>query len=298
MVSPICYGSWQASPKFWGDQPAEDLKAAMRKAFELGVNFFDTADAYGDGLSEQILGEALSDLPRDELVVATKVYWHFYEDGHRHPDLRADYVRRECDASLQRLNMDFVDLYQLHSWEPCTPLAETTEALEELKSAGKIRAYGVSNFSAEQLRLARSLGDYATHQPKYSLLDREIERDLLPLCQAEDVGVLCYSPLAMGLLTGKYEGTESFDDLRSDHPRFRGERFARLAGAVRGLQPLADKYGLSIVQLVLAATVAHPAVTCAIVGIKRPGQIEDAAGAMGKRIELPDLYEIRERLSE
>ena len=297
MVSPVCYGSWQLSPRFWGEVPVEDVKAAMRRAFEVGVNFYDTADAYGDGFSEQVMGEALADVPRDKIVVATKVYHHFYPDGHRHPDLSGKYVVEECNASLKRLRMDYLDLYQLHSFDPYTPLAETTEALERLREAGKIRSYGVSNFTVEQLRLARAVGDYATLQPRYSLLDREIEADLLPCCQAEDVGVLAYSSLALGLLTGKYEGTESFDDFRGRHPRFQGEKFKQLATAVRSLAPMAEKYGLTIVQLVLAATLAHPQLDVAIVGIKNPAQIEEAAGAMGKAVEREDYFAIRNALS-
>ena len=297
-VSPICYGSWQVSKKFWGETSSEDLTAAMRRAFEVGVNFYDTADAYGDGESERVLGRALAELPRDEIVVATKVYHHFYEDGHRHPDLCGKYVLEECDASLQRLQMDYVDLYQLHSWDPLAPLAETTEALEKLKKAGKIRAYGVSNFTVEQLRLARELGDYSTLQPRYSLLDREIESDLLPYCQGQDLGVLVFSPLSFGLLTGKFDGTESFTDLRATHPRFQGERFKKLTAAVRSLAPMAEEYGLSITQLALAATLAHPAVTCTIVGIKNPTQIEDAAGAMGETIRREDYFKIRELIRD
>jgi len=295
-VSPICYGSWQLSPRFWGDVPPDQVAAAMRRAFEVGVNFYDTADAYGDGLSESVMGEALADIPRDQIVVATKVYHHFYEDGHRHPDLSGRYLIEECDASLTRLKMDYIDLYQLHSFDQLTALAETTEALEKLRKAGKIRNYGVSNFTVEQFRAARNFGDYATCQPKYSLLDRKIEADLLPYCQAEDIGVLMYSPLEHGLLTGKYEGTETFTDHRAGAAVFQAERFKALAGAVRGLAPIAEGYGLTIVQLVLAATLAHPAVHCPIVGIKTAAQIEEAAGAMGKTIGREDYYAVRNAL--
>lgn len=297
-VSPICYGCWQASKKFWGDVPAEDLIAAMRRAFEVGVNFYDTADAYGDGESERLLGRAVAELPRGQIVVATKVYHHFHDDGRRHPDLSGKYVIEECHASLKRMGMDYVDLYQLHAWEPMTPLDETTAALERLRKDGKIRAYGASNFTVEQIRAARRAGDYSTLQPRYSLLDREIEADLLPYCQAEDMGVLCYSSLSFGMLTGKFDGTESFTDLRATHPRFAGEKFRKLAAAVRSLKPMAEKYGLTITQLALAATLAHPAITCPIVGIKNPAQIEEAAGAIGKTIQREDYYKIRDTLRE
>jgi aryl-alcohol dehydrogenase-like predicted oxidoreductase len=295
-VSPICYGSWQLSPSFWGEQPREVMIAAMRRAFEAGVNFYDTADAYGDGLSETVLGEALKPLPRDQIVVATKVYHRFYPDGHRHPDLSGKYLLDECDASLKRLQMDYVDLYQCHAFDPMTDLGETTEALERLKQAGKIRAYGASNFTVEQLRTARCFGDYATLQPRYNLLQAQAEADLLPYCQAEDVGVLVYSPLYHGLLTGKYTGSETFTDLRKGYPDFQGERFKELAARVRALASIAEKHSLSIVQLVLAATLMSPMLHCAIVGVKTPEQIADAAGAMGKTLGREDYFAVRRTL--
>lgn len=292
-VSPICYGTWQLSPRFWGVQSEEEIIAAMRRAFEVGVNFYDTADAYGDGLAETVLGKALKPLPREKIVVATKVYHHFYPDGHRHPDLSRDYILKECEASLRRLKMDYIDLYQCHAFDPFTPLEETTEALELLKKQGKIRAYGVSNFSVEQLRLARKYGDYVTVQPDYDLLNTHIERDLLPYCQAESLGVLVYSPLHRGLLTGKYKGTETFTDHRATHPDFQGERFRELASRVANLGPIASDYGMTITQLVLTATLMHPGIHVAIVGIKRPSQIEEAAAVMGKTISREDYWRIR-----
>ncbi len=297
-VSPICYGSWQLSPKYWGEIPAAQAVEAVRRAFEVGVNFYDTADAYGDGLAEEVMGEALAPLPRDQVVLATKLYWHFYPDGRRHPDLSGKYVIEECENSLRRLKMDYIDLYQLHSFDPLTPLDETTEAMEKLRKEGKIRCYGVSNFTVEQMRLAGRCGDYSTAQPKYSLLDRQIESDVLPYCAAEDIGVLVFSPLSHGLLTGKYDGTETFTDLRENNPRFTGQRFKDLAAAVRSLAPIAEKYDLSIVQLVLAATLAHPAIHCAIAGIKTAAQIEEVAGAMGKTIDREDHFAIRNAIQE
>jgi len=296
-VSPVCYGSWQLSPKFWGEQPRDVLVRAMRRAVEVGVNFFDTADAYGNGLSETVMGEALRVFPRDDIVVATKVYHHFYPDGHRHPDLSYKYVIEECEASLRRLAMDYIDLYQCHAFEQYTPIEETVAALDKLRADGKIRAYGVSNFSTEQLRMVCHFGSFSTNQPRYSLIDRGIEADLLPYCYARDVGVLAYSPLHHGLLAGKYSGTEVFEDFRRNLPTFQGERFRDIASRVQRLQPFADKYGLSIVQLVLTATLAHPAVHCVIVGVKKPEHIEDAAAVMGKTVDLEDYYTIRSILA-
>jgi len=297
-VSPICFGTWQLSARFWGDVAEADVIAAVRRAYEVGVNFYDTAGAYGDGRAESVLGEAVAPLPRDRIVIATKVFHHFYPDGRRHGDLSGKYVTEYCDEALARLRTDYIDLYQLHSFDPFTPLEETTAALDKLRQAGKIRCYGVSNFSVEQLRLARRYGDYATCQPLYNLLDARVEWDLLPYCAAEHIGVLVYSSLAWGMLTGKFDGSETFTDLRAGNPRFQGERFKRLAGNIRSLQPMADKYGLTITQLCLAATLAHPAIHCAIVGIKKPSHIEEAAAAMGKTIDRQDYFTIRGKLHD
>jgi len=292
-VSPICYGSWQASPQAWGNLPEEDFITAMQRAFEVGINFYDTADSYGDGASELVMGKALKALPRDEVVVATKVYHHFYPDGRRHPDLGYDYIIKACEDSLRRLRIDYIDLYQLHAWDPISCIVESTEALETLKEQGKIRAYGASNFTAEQLRLACKYGDYATLQPQYDLLTTYTEENELPYCNGEDIGVLVWGSLHRGLLSGKYTGTETFDDVRKHYPDFQGERFLDLAERVANLRPLAESYGMSITQLVLTATLMHCAIDVAIVGIKRVQQIEEVAAVMGKTISREDYYQIR-----
>jgi len=292
-VSPVCYGSWQLSPRFWGDQPRDEHIQAMRTAFDFGVNFYDTAGAYGDGLSESIMGEALKVLPRDQIVIATKVYHHFYPDGHRHPDLSKKYIIEECDHFLRRLQTDYVDLLQCHAFDPITSPEETTEALELLIKQGKIRAYGVSNFLPDQIKLFRRYGNYATLQPLYNLLETGAEKDLLPYCLREKMGVLVYSPLAKGLLTGKYSGAEKFNDFRANLPHFSGEQFVTLANKVKQLQPIAEQYRLNILQLVLAATLTHPAIHCVIAGIKNSQQIKEAAGAMGQTVSREDYFKIR-----
>lgn len=297
-VSPICFGTWQLSPRFWGPQPREVIVAAIRRAFDLGVNFIDTADAYGDGNAETVVGEALRSLPRDEVVVATKVYNRFYPDGRRHGDLSRDYVLAECDASLARLGTDYIDLYQCHSFDASTPVEETAEAMEALVKAGKVRAYGMSNFTVEQARLALVPGNFSTMQPRYNLLDRDAEDDLLPFCKANRIGVLVYSPLACGLLTGKYTGSETFEDFRANHDDFQGERFRELAARVRALETLAGKYELSITQLVLVVTLQNPMIDCAIVGVKRPEHIEEAAAVMGRTVSREDFYAVRRALAE
>jgi len=295
-VSPVCFGTWQLSPRFWGDQPKDAMLAAMRAAYELGINFFDTADAYGDGLAETVLGEFLREVPRDRVVVTTKVFHHFNPDGSRYPNLSAAHIRERCEIQLRRLGVETIDLYLIHLFEPLTPPEETAAALDDLCRAGKIRHYGTSNHTVEQLRMQRRFGRYEAVQPPYSLLDPAIEKDLLPYCQAENIGVMVYSPLHKGLLTGKYRGGETFDDFRQHHPDFQGERFRQVTAAVQGLRPLAEKYAMSIYQLVLAATLMHPGIHAAVVGIKKAEQIREAAAVMGRTISREDYFAVRKAL--
>lgn len=296
-VSPVAFGTWQLSPRFWGEQSKDEAMAAMKAAFDRGVNFFDTADAYGDGYAESVLGEAIRDLPRDELVIATKVFNHFKPDASRYPDLSPDHVVDRCEASLERLGIETIDLYLLHFYDQLTPLADVAEVLERLCDEGKVRAIGVSNHTVEQFRAQRHFGPYTVCQPPYSLIDPAIEDDLLPYCQAEDIGVMVYSPLHKGLLTGKYTGTETFHDFRQHHPDFQGERFQTLCAGVQSLKPMAEGYGMSIGQLVVAATLMHPAIDVAVCGIKTRAQIEELAGAMGKTISRENYFEVRKALA-
>ena len=292
-VSPVCFGTWQLSTRIWGPQPKDTVKEAMHVALAAGVNFFDTSDAYGDGYAETVLGEFLAELPRDRVVVATKVFNHYNPDASRYPDLSPAHIVEKCEASLKRLRLETIDLYLLHFFDQLTPLADVAATLEKLRAQGKIRQYGASNHTTEQLRAQRRFGSYNVLEPAYSLLDCGIEADLLTYCQAENVGTTVYTPMHKGLLTGKYTGTETFTDFRASHPDFQGERFQRIAAAVRGLQPLADKYGITVYQLVLAATLMHPAIHVAIVGIKTPEQIREAAGAMGRTLDRPDYFAVR-----
>jgi aryl-alcohol dehydrogenase-like predicted oxidoreductase len=292
-VSPIAFGTWQLSRKYWGPQDKDDVVAAIWEAFDHGVNLIDTAEAYGAGFAETVVGEAIRHLPRDEIVIATKVYKNFSEDGEGYPDLTARQIIRRCEGSLRRLGVDTIDIYFLHFFDPLTPFEETAAAMERLLQQGKVRALGLSNHTVEQIRAHRRYAPYTVVQPFYSLIDPRIEDDLLPYCQTEGLGVMIYSPLHMGLLSGKYEGIEEFHDFRRHHPDFQGERFARLCHQVRQLEPIAARYGMSIYQLVLAATLMHPGIHVAICGIKTPPQIVEAAEVMGRTISREDYYLIR-----
>ena len=296
-VSAVCFGTWQLSPRFWGEQSKADALAAMRCAFEGGVNFYDTADAYGDGYGESVLGEFLATVPRERVVVATKVFNHYNPDASRYPDLAPGHMLERCEASLKRLRIETIDLYLVHLFDPLTPPADIAATMDKLRRQGKVRSYGVSNFNVEQLRGIRRFGPFDALQPPYSLIDNAAEADLLPYCQAENVGVMVYSPMHKGLLTGKYQGTETFTDFRQHHPDFQGERFQAICQAVQGLKPMAQGYGLTLYQLILAATLMHPGIHVAVVGIKTPAQIAEAVGAMGKTIARPDYFAIRAALS-
>lgn len=295
-VSPVAFGTWQLSPRFWGDVDTEQVHAAVGLAFDKGINFFDTADAYGDGYGESTLGEAIRELPRDEIVICTKVFNHFSPDGSRYPDLSRDHLIERCEASLKRLGIETIDLYLLHFYDGLTPLAEVADALDRLRKQGKVRAIGVSNHNVEQVRAQRCLGPYDVVQPPYSLIDPAGESDLLPYCQGQDLGVMIYSPMHKGLLTGKYRGDETFTDFRRHHPDFQGQRFRDLCDAVQSLAPMAERYALTLYQLILATTLMHPAIHVAVCGFKNPDQVAEAAGAMGRQIERPDVFAIRKAL--
>ncbi len=278
-VSRICFGCWQLSPAWWGAVPLGPWEKAVTAALDAGVNFIDTADAYGDGAAETALGDLLArENLRDRFVLATKFYWNF-ERPERHPDTSPGYILRACEASLRRLKTDRIDLYQLHAFDPLSRPDETAAALLRLKQAGKIRWIGASNLNPEQMRMYGRHFDLACLQPKYNLLEREAEAQVLPYCLAERLAVIVYSPLCRGLLSGKYRRDQSFADSRAKHHYFQPPLFGRILDALDSLRPLAESHGLSIPQLAVRWVLTHPAVTCAIVGVKHSGHIAGIAPA-------------------
>ncbi len=298
IVSRICFGCWQLSPRFWGDISQDEWRQALHRALELGVNFIDTADAYGDGMAESVLGEDLKkEGLRDEFVIATKFYWNF-EKEERHPDTRYEYILRECEASLKRLRTEHIDLYQIHAWDPLTRPEEVAAAFAQLKKEGKIRWAGVSNINADQMRMYSKFFDVASLQPKYSLLTREVEAHELPYCLENRIGVLVFSPLFRGLLTGKYARDQKFDDARGGDPHFQGKAFQRLLDGVEDLKPFAEKYGLTVAQLAVRWVLTHPAVTCAIVGIKTREHIETIVPAAEDILPQDDWHYVASRMGK
>lgn len=279
VVSRICFGCWQLSPSFWGKIPLEPWHAALKRALDLGVNFIDTADAYGDGYAESSLGEFLhKEGLRDRFIVATKFFWDFTVSP-RVPNTTHDYILRACEDSLRRLKTDRIDLYQIHAWDPLTRPEEVAAAFGRLKKEGKVRWFGVSNQNLEQIRLYGKHFEVASLQPHYNLLFRDIEARELPYCLESRIGVIPYSPLYRGLLAGKYSRDQEFEDHRGKLELFTGEKFQRILDGLDEIGPIARELGLSVSQLAIRWVLTHPAITSAIVGIKTPEHIESIVPA-------------------
>ncbi len=283
-VSPIAFGTWQLSGD-WGAFDAQEAIAAIRFARERGINFFDTAQAYGFGASERMLGAALRDdldHRRDELVIATKGGLRIDDDRGLVRDSSPAWLRQGCEASLAALGVDHIDLYQVHWPDLDIPFAETADALGQLIDEGKIRHIGVSNFDAGQIEEFSRTRPVETLQPPYSLLNREIEDDVLPYCADHEVGVLAYGPLAHGLLTGAMDSGTRFesDDWRRVSPSLTGETFQRNLKVVGRLKTFAEGRGYALSQLAIAWALQHPGVDVAIVGSRRRAHIEESLGAL------------------
>jgi aryl-alcohol dehydrogenase-like predicted oxidoreductase len=299
-VSPIAFGTWQLGGD-WGNFDESEAIDAIRKAHELGINLFDTAQGYGFGASERLLSRALRDEidnRRDEVVLATKGGLRMTDDGLVR-DASPEWLRSGVDASLDALGTDYIDVYQVHWPDPNTPFAETAGALGELVDEGKIRHIGVSNFDACQMDEFSRTRPVETLQPPYHLFRRDIEAEILPYAREHDIGVLVYGPLAHGLLSGTMsEDTKlAEDDWRSSNPIFQGEEFRHNLEKVADLGRFAEERGTSVSQLAIAWTLANPAVHVAIVGARREQHIEDAIRAADLELDASDLERIDEIMS-
>ncbi|MCC6414383.1 MAG: aldo/keto reductase [Opitutaceae bacterium] len=278
-VSRICFGCWQLSPSFWGEVPVGPWAESVRAALDLGVNFIDTADAYGDGHAETELGKLLKqDGTRDQFILATKFYWNF-ADGPRHPNTTHDYILRACEASLQRLQTDRIDLYQIHAWDAITRPHEVARAFATLKQQGKVRWFGVSNLNPEQMDLYRKHFEVSCLQPPYSLLDRNIEARELPYCLTHNIGVINYSPLYRGLLGGHYNADSIITGNRANGPLFHGEGLRHILTAIDQAKAIAAELNLSMAELAMRWTLTNPAITSAIAGVRKPEHIKGVVKA-------------------
>jgi|SRR5579859_4505700 len=294
-VSALSYGTWQFGGA-WGSFEAGEAQATIRKALDLGINFFDTAQAYGFGLAEQVLGQALRPelaSQRDRIVIATK--GGLRKDGETVVrDSSAGWLRQGVEQSLRNLGVDTIDLYQVHWPDPHTPFAETASTLEELTREGKIRYAGVSNYDVQQMREFEKTRKIDTLQPPYHLFRRDIEQDVLTYTRAHGIGVLVYGALGHGLLGGGYTPRTTFarDDWRSSSPMFQGEPFKHDLAVVGRLKTLAQQHGMSVAQLAIAWVLSNPAVDVAIVGARHPKQLAQTVPAADIQLSPEVLREI------
>ena len=299
-VSRVAFGTWQLGGD-WGNVDEDAAIAAIRHAHQLGVNLFDTAQAYGFGRSEEVLGKALRhdlDHNRDQVVIATK--GGINPRSARPRDARREWLRSGVEASLRALGVEYIDLYQVHWPDADTPAEETAGALQELVDEGKIRHAGVSNYDERQMAAFDKTRPVETTQPPYHLFRRDIEDGVLPYAREHNVGVLAYSPLGSGLLTGTLTPDSTFgsDDWRSRSTAFRGETLRRNLAVVDKLTELASSRGLSIGQLATAWVLAQPGVHVAIVGARSARNIENSLAAADVDLTESDLSEIEKIVTE
>ncbi|MBI4716395.1 MAG: aldo/keto reductase [Planctomycetes bacterium] len=294
-VSVLALGTWAMSGavESWGHVDDRESIATIHQAIDCGINLIDTAPVYGLGHSEEVLGKAIRGR-RHEVVIATKCGLLFPRSKNELPPrcLSRASILRECEASLRRLQTDFIDLYQCHWPDPAVPLRETISALTHLLEQGKIRAIGVSNFNCEEIAAAREFGPVHSVQPPFSLLQRRAADDLLPYCQEHRIAALAYSPLAKGLLTGKFSATSTLSGIRARDPEYMGGRYQRNLSLVESLRAVASRLGRTVAQLALNWVAYHPGVTAPIVGAKRPSQILENVGGAGWQLSDEDRAEI------
>lgn len=305
-ITRIGFGSWAVGGSGWfggwGSQDDQDSIAAIHRAVENGINWIDTAAVYGLGHSEEVVAEALKGVSEaDRPYVFTKCELVWDEEGNVGNSLKADSVKRECEDSLRRLNVEAIDLYQIHWPNPDEDIEEGWQAMADLKREGKVRHIGVSNFGVGQLKRAEAVAPVETLQPPYSMLNRGVEDEVLPYCRENDIGVINYSPMFSGLLTGKMDKqrAESLpsDDWRSRHPEFQEPSLSRNLELVEALREIGAAHGgTSPGEVAIAWTLRNPAITAAIVGGRRPDQVDGVVGAADLALDESEVERIERYL--
>lgn len=300
-ITPVGFGAWAIGGTgwrgAWGHQDDDEAVGAIRRAVELGINWVDTAAVYGLGHSEELVARALEGFPdADRPYVFTKCSLVWDENGEVHNVLKRDSIRRECEESLRRLQVEVIDLYQIHWPIPDEEIEEGWSALAELKEEGKVRHIGVSNFDVSQMERANEIAPVETLQPPYNMLGRDVEEEILPYCGENDIGVIVYSPMRSGLLTGKmtHERVQNMpsDDWRRGADDFREPKLSRNLELVERLAKIGERHGKSPAEVAIAWTLRHPAVTAAIVGGRRPDQVDGTIGAANFRLSEEEIEEI------
>ena len=300
-ITRVGFGSWAIGGSgwqfAWGSQNDDDSVAAIHRALELGVNWIDTAAVYGLGHSEEIVARALETWSGRRPYVFTKCGLRWDTRGQTHRVLRSDSIRQECDDSLRRLNVEAIDLYQIH-WpvEDINEFEEGWSTMAQLQREGKVRWIGVSNFNAGQMERARAIAPITSLQPPYSIISPEIEESVLPYTQQHGIGVIVYSPMKSGLLTGSMTrervATMPADDHRRRMPHFQEPRLSRNLELAELLRAIGQRQGRTPGEVAIAWTLRHPAVTAAIVGMRSPKQVEGVIGAAEFRLSPEDVAEI------
>ena len=303
-VSEIALGSWLTYGQTVDEEAATQI---IHKAFELGINLFDTANVYAAGAAEKIVGKALRELPRDEYVLATKCFFPMGPKPNQ-SGLSRKHIHDQAEASLRRLGLDYIDLYQAHRFDNDTPLDETLRAFDDLVRAGKVRYVGVSSWMANQMIEAHAVAErlmldqIVSHQPMYNMFNRSIEKDIIPTCETLGIGQIVYGPLAQGTLTGKYAGGKIPQGSRASEPEKQGKFMAKYLTEenhkrVEYLRPIAAELDMTMAQLALAWCLRQENLSAVICGATKPTQIEDNSAAAGKKIPPDTLNRIDEILS-
>ncbi|WP_141603767.1 aldo/keto reductase [Terrilactibacillus laevilacticus] len=293
-ASRIALGTWAIGGAGWGGSDDAESIRTIHTALDNGITLIDTAPAYGAGHSEEVVGKAIKEYgKREDVVIATKVALEYERDNARNAS--KERIKKEIDESLKRLQTDYIDIYQVHWPDPLVPIEETAEAMGELYQTGKIKAIGVSNYSIEQMEAFRKIAPLHTIQPPYNLFEREIEKDILPYAEENEISTLLYGSLCRGLLSGKMSKDRKFgkDDLRSGDPKFNGSRFDQYLAAVEDLKKLAqERYGKSVLALAVRWILDQPGASIALWGARRPDQISPVNEAMNFKLDKETLNDI------
>jgi aryl-alcohol dehydrogenase-like predicted oxidoreductase len=298
-ISAIALGTWPMAGMTSLNVNEPDSLATIAAALDAGINFFDTAYCYGrDGESEKLLAKALASR-RDDAIIATKGGVHWDPDGKQVNDARPTTLRQECETSLRRLNTDRIDLLYLHSPDPTLPIAESAGELKRLMDEGKTRSVGVSNVSLEQIRQFHAVCPITAYQPRYNMLQRDIEADTLPWSREHGVAVCIYWPLMKGLLSAKFPRDHQFDprDGRQRLPMYHGDEWQKNQDFLDELRAIAAETGHTVAQIVVNWTIRQPGITCALCGAKRPDQIRETASAAGWELSPINLARIEQAIA-
>ena len=303
-ITPVGFGAWALGGGdwvyAWGPQDDRESIAAIHRALDLGINWIDTAAGYGLGHSEEVVGQALSGMS-ERPYIFTKCSLPWNERGEIISSLKRDSIRRECEDSLRRLKLDAIDLYQIHWPRPEEDLEEGWATLAELQREGKVRWIGVSNYSVAQMRQAEAIAPISSLQPPFSLIRPEVENEILPYCQEHNIGVIVYSPMYSGLLSGKMTAERiknmPSDDWRQHDPEFQQPRLEQNLRMVSTLAEIGKQHGVEPGVVAIAWTLRHPAVTGAIVGARRPSQVDGIFPSVAFRLSPQEIEQLNGMVS-